>query len=159
MKFYKDKNNKVFSYAKDGSQDEFIPKDYVKITDAEAEAILHPSLTTAEEVTIAKAVKLQEIEDDFVEAESQSTDYAGFKFVGGYNSVMSIDAYVRLTKLGGGTIFSIWDINGDDHFFNEDEVNELIYEVGSAASFNKFAKKNRKVALSKAETVLEVNAI
>ena len=39
MKHYKDKNNNVYAYEPDGSQDHLIPKDFVAITDAEAKVL------------------------------------------------------------------------------------------------------------------------
>ena len=39
MKHFKDKNNNVFAYEDDGSQDHLIPKDYISITEQEAEEI------------------------------------------------------------------------------------------------------------------------
>ena len=159
MKYYKDDKNNVFGYAKDGSQDEFIPADYTAITDAEADAILNPSLTTAEKVAIAKTAKLTEIEDDFTQAESQSVTYLGADFIGGQDSVQSIDGYVRLVQLAGGTTFTIWDAQGADHNFTEAEVSGLILAIGGQTSINKFTKKDRKVALAAATTVNEVNDV
>lgn len=39
MKYYKNPNNEIFAYEADGSQDRIIPKDYVAITDAEADQL------------------------------------------------------------------------------------------------------------------------
>ena len=39
MKHYKSPNNEIFAYEADGSQDHIIPKDYVAVTDAEADQI------------------------------------------------------------------------------------------------------------------------
>ena len=39
MKHYKNSLNEIFAYEADGSQDRIIPKDYVAITDAEADQI------------------------------------------------------------------------------------------------------------------------
>ena len=39
MKHYKDKNNNVYAYEDDGSQDHLIPKDFTKITEKQADAI------------------------------------------------------------------------------------------------------------------------
>ena len=117
---------------------------------------LYPPLKAISQV---KTAKLKEIEDDFIDAEATPIDYNNFKFVGGYDSVMSIDAYVRLTILGEGGVFTIWDVNGTEHDFTEVEVSGLILAIGSQASINKFTKKNRKVALFKAETIDEVSAV
>jgi hypothetical protein len=39
MKHYKSPNNEIYAYESDGSQDHVIPKDYVAVTDAEADQI------------------------------------------------------------------------------------------------------------------------
>lgn len=39
MKYYKNSVNEIFAYELDGSQDHVIPKDYIAITDAEADKI------------------------------------------------------------------------------------------------------------------------
>ena len=39
MKHYKNSLNEIFAYEADGSQDRIIPKDYVAITDAEADQL------------------------------------------------------------------------------------------------------------------------
>lgn len=40
MKYYKDKDNNIFAFEADGSQDEFIPDDLIAITQKEAEDII-----------------------------------------------------------------------------------------------------------------------
>ena len=39
MKHYKNKDNVVYAYESDGSQDHLIPKDFIAITDEEAKAL------------------------------------------------------------------------------------------------------------------------
>jgi len=39
MKHYKSPNNEIYAYEADGSQDHVIPKDYVAITDLEADQL------------------------------------------------------------------------------------------------------------------------
>ena len=39
MKHYKDKNDNVYAYEPDGSQDHLIPKDFIAITDEEAKTL------------------------------------------------------------------------------------------------------------------------
>jgi len=39
MKYYKNSTNEIFAYEADGSQDHIIPKDYVAITDLEADQL------------------------------------------------------------------------------------------------------------------------
>ena len=53
MKYYKDKDNNVFAYEDDGSQDDFIG-DKVSMTDAEIEAHINPPKT---EEQLLKEVK------------------------------------------------------------------------------------------------------
>ncbi|HEM8290997.1 TPA: tail fiber assembly protein [Providencia stuartii] len=45
MKYYKDKNNEVYAYESDGSQDAFIADDLVLIAEQEALAITNPPPT------------------------------------------------------------------------------------------------------------------
>lgn len=39
MKFYKSPNNEIFAYESDGSQDSFIPDNFISVTEQEAEQI------------------------------------------------------------------------------------------------------------------------
>jgi hypothetical protein len=48
MKYYKNGDDKVFAYEVDGSQDHIIPANQTPITEAEADALRTPVLTTAE---------------------------------------------------------------------------------------------------------------
>lgn len=107
----------------------------------------------------AKAEKLTRIESDFNLAESQSVSYFGFEFIGGQESVKSIDDYYRLMLLAGETSFTIWDVNKEDHILTEAEVKGLIIAIGSVSSTNQFNLKNRKVALANATTLAEVEAV
>jgi len=107
----------------------------------------------------AKDEKLKVIQDDFKTAESIPVEHGGSQFVGGQESASSIDQYVRLMKIAGATEFKIWDVNGDEHIFDSAGADALLLAIGSASSVNQFAKKNRKVALAKATTVGEVDAV
>lgn len=113
----------------------------------------------AELLAVAKEDKLAQIEADFNLAESQSVSYLGFEFVGGQDSVKSIDAYYRLVLLAGQTSFTIWDTNKEDHVLTEAEVKGLIIAIGSVSSANQFNLKNRKAALANATTLAEVEAV
>jgi len=42
MKYYKDKNGQIYAYCDDGSQDEFIPRDQIAITEKEALKLIKP---------------------------------------------------------------------------------------------------------------------
>lgn len=53
MKYYKDKNNEVYAYESDGSQDAFIADDLIFIAEEEALAITNPQPT--KEQLIAEA--------------------------------------------------------------------------------------------------------
>jgi hypothetical protein len=58
MKYFKDKNNKIYAFSADGSQDAFIPEGLVDITKAEADAIRFPAPTAEELAAVAKVAKL-----------------------------------------------------------------------------------------------------
>lgn len=45
MKYYKDKNNTVYAYESDGSQDYIIPYDFLAISEADADALRNPAQT------------------------------------------------------------------------------------------------------------------
>lgn len=49
MKYFKDENNNVYAFEADGSQDEYIPKTLVRITEDEADALRTPPSPTTEE--------------------------------------------------------------------------------------------------------------
>ncbi|MBQ0313833.1 MULTISPECIES: tail fiber assembly protein [Providencia] len=59
MKYYININNVVFAYASDGSQDELISSDLVKITEMEALAIAQP-MQSVEETELQKQLFLVE---------------------------------------------------------------------------------------------------
>ena len=115
--------------------------------------------TEVELLQVAKEDKLAQIESDYILAELQSVSYLGFNFIGGTESVEAIDSYVRLDRMAGITTHNIWDVNGIEHSLTDVEADGLLLTIGSQASINKFTKKNRKVALSIATTIAEVDAI
>ena len=118
--------------------------------------------TDVEKLEYVKTVKLEQIQEDFTTAEEtpipfsvNSTEYV---FYGGEDSVTSIDKYVRLAQLAGQTEFTIWDTFGIDHILTLEEVNNLIITIGYQAHSNKVTKKNRKLAVTLATTIAEVEA-
>jgi hypothetical protein len=44
MKYYKSPNNKIYVYESDGSQDSYIPSDYVQITKEEADNLIQQNM-------------------------------------------------------------------------------------------------------------------
>lgn len=115
--------------------------------------------TDVELLAVAKEEKLGQIETDYTLAELEATSCLGFNFTSGTESIVSIDGYVRLNRIAGITTHKIWDINGHEHSLTDTEVDTLLLAIGSKASINKFNKKNRKLALSIASTIAEVEAI
>ena len=113
----------------------------------------------ADALTKASELKLKEIESDFIKAEELPVTYNGSNYAGGDESATSIDKYVRLNRLAGNTTHTIWDADKIDHVLTDAEVDGLILTVGASASANKFAMKNRKLAVFNATTVAEVEAI
>ncbi len=57
MKYYKDKNNEVYAYESDGSQDEFIADTFILISEQEALAITNPQPTKAQLIAEAEYQK------------------------------------------------------------------------------------------------------
>jgi hypothetical protein len=107
----------------------------------------------------AKAIKSTQIEDDYNLAESQTVEVKLITYKGGNDSVVAIDSYVRLNRLAGATTHDVWDVNGTETPLSDADADAVIIAIGSQASVNKFTKKNRKVALSKATTIAEVEVI
>lgn len=136
---------------------------YVLLSDKSvvAAAAVELALATQQDNLLeqTKSEKLLQIKADFNLAELQTVPYLGFEFVGGIESVTSIDGYVRLNRIAGITIHSIWDVNGVEHNLSDAEADGLLSAIGSQASANKFTKKNRKVALANATTLAEVEAV
>ena len=66
MKYYKDKNNAVYAYEADGSQDAYIPATYISITEQKADELrlaiapkyVPPPQPTKEEL-MAKLLEIQ----------------------------------------------------------------------------------------------------
>ena len=65
MKFYKDKNNQVYAYAADGSQDAHIRPGLIAITEAEANELRQPTEPSLEEKQAAIVAAVQMYLDDF----------------------------------------------------------------------------------------------
>lgn len=55
MKYYKDENNQVYAFEKDGSQDDFIGDNLIEITEAEADALRAPAPFIPTVVTMRQA--------------------------------------------------------------------------------------------------------
>lgn len=51
MKYFKDSENKVYAYAEDGSEDEFINDGLTEITESEAMEIVNPQPTNSQLLT------------------------------------------------------------------------------------------------------------
>jgi len=56
MKTYKDKNNNLYAYEDDGSQDHIIPSDYIRITDEEADQLRYANITADQNKATASAL-------------------------------------------------------------------------------------------------------
>ena len=61
MKYYKDKNSRVYAYESDGSQDDFILPDLIKITEKQAMLLANPPPAHEEIVRLADAEKYQRL--------------------------------------------------------------------------------------------------
>jgi len=60
MKYFKDENNNVYAYSKDGSQDKFIKEGLTPIKDAEMKKLTAPKPLTAKE---KKEIAFQEFKE------------------------------------------------------------------------------------------------
>ena len=108
---------------------------------------------------VAKPIKLQQLTVDFNIAENEPVLFEGVMYHGGDGSVTSIDKYVRLNRLAGETNHTIWGADKTDNVFTDIQVDQLMLTIGAKASANKFALKNRQLALESATTIEEVEAI
>lgn len=61
MKYFKDKNNSVYAYEADGSQDNFVLPDLIAITENEAILLANPPLSHDELVVLADVEKNQRL--------------------------------------------------------------------------------------------------
>ena len=122
------------------------------------------SLPTAEEIAIkllqkAKDKKLIEIENDYMTDENTPVIYNEISFIGGGESVSSIDKYVRLNRLAGNTEHTIWDANKVDRVLSDNAVNELMLAIGGESSANQFRLKDRKKAVYEAIKIEDLEGI
>lgn len=67
MKYYKDDNNNIYAYNSDGSQDDFIKKGLILITEDEAMNIINPKPTNNEMLTKALSSLSDEYKNDIYE--------------------------------------------------------------------------------------------
>ena len=107
----------------------------------------------------AKATKLNQIELDYNTTDSEPITLNGTIYFGGSESAKSIRDYVDGNRLEGITTHNIWDINGTEKSHTDAEAKAVVIAIGDASSVNDFNKKNRKVALAIASTILEVEAV
>ena len=59
MKYFKDKNDQVYAYESNGSQDDFMLPDLIKITEKEAKLLANPPLSHDKLVELAEAERVQ----------------------------------------------------------------------------------------------------
>jgi len=134
----------------------FYPLEY----QSELEASGHTIDFDAGKLIKAKEVKLAEIDSDFNLAESQTVLVNGITYSGGASSARDIRDYIDfITEEGISTEYNLWDINGTETPLTLTQANEVKIAIAKMASENKFAKKNRKVALELASTLAEVEAV
>ena len=77
MKYYKDNNNSVYAYESDGSQDDFMLPNLIKISEKEAKLLANPPLSHDEIVRLADADKYQRlaVAKDMIEPLSDAVDF------------------------------------------------------------------------------------
>lgn len=74
MKHYKDEKGQVYAYEADGSQDEFIPKGLIPISDNEADVLRAPPVPTGEQLhDLAKRERDQAVSNIVVTTQSGKT--------------------------------------------------------------------------------------
>lgn len=63
MKYYKDADNNVFAYAKDGSEDKYIPESLISVDEKTALELANPPLTQEQTAQQVEAERKQLISD------------------------------------------------------------------------------------------------
>lgn len=105
MKHYKDKNNKVFAYLKDGSQDDYIGADLVSITQTEADNLRNPPLTPTQQLlAISGAIQ------NHLDTKAQSLRYDNINAIGKY--VGYINDFQAEAEALGAWASSCWKVAG-----------------------------------------------
>lgn len=115
-------------------------------------------------LALAKAAKLAQIDSDYILADEtpvvvNHTAHGDIAYYGGSESAKAIRDYIDGNKLEAVTIHNIWDINGTETPLNDAEAEAVLIALNSKARIDKFAKKDRKVALAIATTLTEVEVI
>jgi len=109
MKYFKNKNNEVFAYEDDGSQEDFILSDLISITETEALAITNPPLT-AGEILIKQVSDINNAIQNHLDTKAKSLRYDDINAIGkyvGYENAFRTEA----EKLGAWAS-SCWKVAG-----------------------------------------------
>jgi len=105
MKYFKDNNNEVFAYAKDGSQDNFIQDGLMVITSLEANTIINPPLTPVQEMkNISTSIQ------NHLDTKAQSLRYDNINAIGKY--VGYVNDFQAEAEALGAWASSCWKVAG-----------------------------------------------
>lgn len=112
MKYYKDKNGSIFAYARDGSQDMYIPADQKEITEEQAKTILQKridafndsyvpdSLTRFQLLSALKIFRLDNNESFFNAIDKGITSLSD----GSIDNIIIKTAWETATEFGRGSL-------------------------------------------------------
>ncbi|WP_295755986.1 hypothetical protein [Undibacterium sp.] len=101
MKHYKDKNGVVFAYELDGSQDRIIPDHLIAITEAEADALRVPKLTSGE-IKIQENAAIQAQIDVLEKGQARAVREAALGIDGAVDRLKALDLKIR--AMAGGFV-------------------------------------------------------
>ena len=105
MKYFKDKDNKVFAYAEDGSEDDFIQDGLVEITVDAANIIINPPFTPEQEMK-----KISISIQNHLDTKAQSLRYDNINAIGKY--VGYVNDFQAEAEALGAWASSCWKVAG-----------------------------------------------
>lgn len=155
MKYFKSPSGELFAYESDGSQDDYIPADYIAISEVEKDAILNPP-PSLDEVKERKRVEIRSAH----EADAQTPVlHAGVEWSGGFDSAIKLDAAKRLAETAGLPEVTFYDTANVGHALSFADATAVVMAVSVAYQTSLSKKQSLMVQVSTAATVAEVEAI
>lgn len=157
MKYYKNIKNEIFAFESDGSQDNYIASNLTLITEEEAKTILNP--LTHISLADLKELKKSEIREKFEIDSNKSVLALTYRWNGGFDSAIKLDAAKRLSESAGLTSVVFFDINNIPHSLSFPDALQVIIAVASSFQYQ-LGKKNALLnVIDTSTSVSEVNDV
>lgn len=144
MKYFKDKNNVIYAYAKDGSDDAYIKPNLSQITDLEYNVIINPPKTIDE----LRTLKQYEIRKSFEENSNANVLALGFYWNGGFDSAIKLDAAMRLSQAANQSSVVFFDVDNNRHTLNFSDALTIVITVAGTYQYTLAKKQELMVAVS-----------